>query len=197
MKFLFKINFLSCPSWPLAPHCKELINPLALFTDLSHITPAVSGAHFSGFTAPGFPKLPHEQSWSMISSAMFHCKTTSIINTGAFIHYVFLRKKGMLQLWGTQQQKQPIPEMMMNITREQSSQNLWNIQGNFKTFNGSCLPHTASSKPGFFMLLEAGFRGTHSAFPMLLTAGRIITGTQQIITPMIGHEVRVGEKQFS
>lgn len=47
------------------------------------------------------------------------------------------------------------------------------------------------------MLLEAGFRGTHSAFPMLLTAGRIITGTQQIITPMIGHEVRVGEKQFS
>lgn len=33
----------------------ELINPLALSTNLSSIAPADSGTQFSGFTAPGFP----------------------------------------------------------------------------------------------------------------------------------------------
>lgn len=41
-----------------------------------------------------------------------------------------------------------------------------------------------------FRLAETHIAEAHKA--TLLAAGRVITGTQQIITPMIGHEVGVG-----
>lgn len=70
----------------------------------------------------------------------------------------------------------------------------------FQNVNGSCLPHIAFSKPGFFQAAGDMFQRHILCFPskaMLLTAGRVITGTQQIITPMIGHEVGVrGRSNF-
>lgn len=62
------------------------------------------------------------------------------------------------------QQNQQIPKMMMMyITREQSPPVL--LQKKYPRKFGSCLPHIAFSKSRFFFfrLLEACFRGMHSA----------------------------------
>lgn len=103
------------------------------------------------------------------------------------------------QWWGTQQQNQQIPEMMMYITREQSPDPAAEKKypRKFQNINGSCLPHMAFSKAGFYFFQAAGgkFHRHTLCFlgkSTLLTEGRIITGAQQIIIPMIGHEVGVG-----
>lgn len=176
---------------------EELVNPLALSTDLSSVTPAVSGAQFSGFTDPGFPSYSKNshRAWSHLPC--FIAKQQVLTLAWIFFHYAFAKTYTATagHSAATRQKAGNTREDVHHHRTEPSDPSAEKEPRKFQNVNWSCLPHIAFTKPGLFQAAKDTFQRHTLCFTdkaILLTAGRIITGTQKIITPMIGHEVGVG-----
>lgn len=133
----------------------------------------------------------------MISSARFHCKTTSI-NTGAFIIHYGFEKSYPTTVGHSAAKPANTRDDDVHHQRTESPDPAAEkkIQGNFKILMEVVCLIWHSVKLDFFFQAAGGKFHRHTLCSLgkstLLTEGRIITGAQQIIIPMIGHEVEVG-----
>lgn len=146
---------------------EELINPLALSTDLSSIAPAVSGAQFSGFTAPGFPSygMSSHRAWSHLPC--FIAKQQVLTLAWAFIHHAFAKTYTATAGHSAATRQKAANTRVNDVCHhrtEPSDTSAEKKPRKFQNDNWSCLPHIAFTKPGLFQAVrDTCFRGTHSA----------------------------------
>lgn len=146
-------NFLACLPQPLSHLTEELVNPLALSTDLSSVTPAVSEAVKPENWAPGFPSysMSSHRGWSHLPC--FIAKQQVLTLAWAFIHYAFAKTHTTTVGHSAATRQKAANTRVDDVCHhrtEPSHPSAEKKPGKFQNVNWSRLPHIAFTKSWTF-----------------------------------------------